>query len=91
MLLKKSTFCVKFVENTIEDAETEVALNLICVNETTRQTIDIPIRPRSLRDAKNEVHRKHNRSEGEVTKNNSDIKHKSRHERNDASIKTGKV
>lgn len=79
------------LESNIEDAETEVALNLICVDETTRQTIDIPIRPRSVRDIKSEVHRKHNRLDGEGIKIGSETKNKSRHDRSDIHVKTGKI
>lgn len=70
----------------MEDAETEVALNLICVDETTRQAIDIPIRPRPPKDTKNEMHRKHNRS-NEVIKIDSESRNK-RLDRSDA--KSGK-
>lgn len=76
-------------ENSNEDAETEVALNLICVNETTRQTIDIPIRPRSVKEMKHELHRKQFRA-ADVIKLDSDSKSKHRHDRSDNSVKTGK-
>lgn len=72
-----------FLENIVEDPETEVALNLICVDETTRQTIDFPIRPRSVRDLKNEVHKKQNRS------NDVETKIKLRFEKFDSNVKTG--
>lgn len=81
----------KNAENSIEDAETEVALNLICVDETTRQTIDIPIRPRSVKDLKNDVHRKQFRST-DVIKLDSESKIKLRFDRrSDSNVKTGKL
>lgn len=72
----------------MEDAESEVALNLICVDESTRQTIDIPIRPRSVKDLKNEVHKKHS---NEVIKIDVDSKQKLRLDRIESSVKTGKI
>lgn len=74
-------------ENSAEDAETEVALNLICVDDTTRQTLDIPIRPRSVKEMKHEVHRKQIRAMD--LKFDSESKNKSRLERSDTSVKTG--
>lgn len=65
-----------------------MALNLICVDETTRQTIDIPIRPRSVKDMKHEMHRKQYRAT-DVIKNDSESKIKLRLERSDTSVKTG--
>lgn len=83
------TFYETFLEINTEDAETEVALNLICVDETTRQTIDIPIRSRSVKDYKNEAHKKQIRS-SDVFKIDSESKIKLRFERSDGSIKSGK-
>lgn len=48
-----------YSESVSEDAETEVALNLIC-DETTRKTIDIPIRPRPAKDLFTDIQRKRN-------------------------------
>lgn len=70
-----------------------MALNLICVDESTRQTIDIPIRPRSVKDLKNDVHRKQFRSTDAI-KLESESKHKirfDRHQSSDSSAKTGNV
>lgn len=78
-----------FIENNIEDAESEVALNLICVDESTRQTIDIPIRPRSVREFKKEMNKKHNRS-NDVFKIDLETKHKVRIDRTDTNVRTGK-
>lgn len=78
----------KNAENSIEDAETEVALNLICVDETTRQTIDIPIRPRSVKEMKHEIHRKQFRAT-DLIKLDSESKIKLRFERSASSVKTG--
>lgn len=80
---------MSFIENNIEDAESEVALNLICVNETTRKTIDIPIRPRSVKDLKNEVIKKHTRS-NDVVKIDLDSKFKLRIDRIESNVKSGK-
>lgn len=88
---KKRIFFTYFLlENNIEDAETEVALNLICVNETTRQAIDIPIRPRLSKDLKNEVHKKHHRSH-DANKIDIESKMKQRTDRSDFSAKSGKI
>lgn len=66
-----------------------MALNLICVDETTRQTIDIPIRPRSVRELKNEINKKHNRS-NDVIKIDLETKHKVRIDRTDTNMRPGK-
>lgn len=85
---QEKIFPIFFLENNIEDAETEVALNLICVDETTRQTIDIPIRPRPSKDLKNETHKKHNRL-NDMIKIDLETKHKSRSDRSEATAKSG--
>lgn len=48
---------IYFIVTEIEsaDPETEVALNLICVDESTRKPIDIPIRPKPVKDLLNDV------------------------------------
>jgi hypothetical protein len=43
------------VETENTDPETEVALNLICVDDITRKTPDIPIRPRPAKDLLSDV------------------------------------
>lgn len=43
------------IEAETTDPETEVALNLICVDESTRKAIEIPLRPRPVKDLINEV------------------------------------
>lgn len=74
----------------MDDPETEVALNLICVDETTRQTIDVPIRPRPIKDVKNEVHKRHHRP-NEVIKIDLELKNKQRLDRSNANMKSGKT
>lgn len=69
-----------YLENRIEDPETEVALNLICVDGATRKTIDIPIRPRPVKDLLNEAQRKHNASSDKKYLE-IDLKHRVREER----------
>lgn len=79
---KKKIFVHLFVclELNVEDAETEVALNLICVDDTTRKPIDIPIRPRPVKDLLNDSQRKQN------APNETESRHK---ERKDATTKAG--
>lgn len=67
-----------------EDPETEVALNLICVDESTRKAIEIPIRPRPVKDLINEV-----RKSGEMIK--SDPEHKTKLASKDLNSKSGKL
>lgn len=76
--------------NENNDAETEVALNLICVDESTRKAIDIPIRPRPVKELINEVRKlKPTHSLNETIKTDSEPKNKLRVDRKDVS-KSGK-
>lgn len=72
------------LENGVEDAETEVALNLICVDEATRKTIDIPIRPRPVKDLLDEMHHKKH-----ILRNEVEIKSKVRDERKQSNHRSG--
>lgn len=65
-----------------------MALNLICVDETTRQTVDIPIRPRSIKEMRHEVHRKPFHTT-DVINFDSNSKIKQRLDRSDNSVKPG--
>lgn len=61
------------------------------MDETTRQTIDIPIRPRSIKEMKHDVHRKQFRAT-DLNKLDSQSKIKLRFDRSGVSgVKTGKI
>lgn len=65
-----------------DDPESEVALNLICVDDSTRKPIDIPIRPRPVKDLINEVRKfKTTHSVNDFAKIESELKNKSRLDR----------
>lgn len=82
----KCWFSLYFIrlECGVEDAETEVALNLICVDEATKKTIDIPIRARPVRDLLDEMHHKKH-----ILRNEAEIKSKMRDERKQLNHKSG--
>lgn len=79
-----SIYFICNLESGVEDADTEVALNLICVDEASRKTIDIPIRPRPVKDLLDEMHHKKH-----IMRNEAEIKSKVRDERKQLNRKSG--
>lgn len=71
-MTKQQQKYISFIEINIDDPETEVALNLICVDDSSRKTVGIPIRPRPVKDLIHETSKKAN----ETTKNDSTSKNK---------------
>lgn len=70
-----------------DDPESEVALNLICVDESSRKAIEIPIRPRPAKDLINEVRKSKNTSNDLIK---SEIEYKTNLASKDLNSKTGK-
>lgn len=78
------------IENT--DPETAVALNLICVDNTTKKAIEIPIRPRPVKDLLNDVNQFRSTSHESKIQSGA-VEQKARGKTKDAAIssKSGKI